>query len=113
MVKIPPLLTVLLRGLLEGSWQSKLLAHLAHCWQDLFFHQLETSHCVFMANGTVVGPHTENTGTKYLEALADLLDDSLGTADYHAIAFDHLIPACGVNTAVKRVGAQRVLVLFQ
>src|ERR1700745_1589667 len=66
-----------------------------------------------MADGAVVGPYAENPRTKYLQTLANLLDDSLGTSDYYAIAFDHCIPARGVDTAIKRVRPQCMFVLLQ
>src|SRR5437870_4844934 len=82
--------------LLERPRQSELLAHLADSRQHFIFHQLETAHCVLVADGAVVGPYTKNPGTKYLQALANLLENGLRTAYYHAIAFDHLIPAGGI-----------------
>src|SRR5438128_2708336 len=99
--------------LLKRPRQSEFLAHLADSRQHFIFHQLETAHCVLVADGAVVGPYTKNPRTKYLQALANLLENGLRTAYYHAIAFDHLIPAGGINSAIKRIGPQRMLVLLQ
>ena len=82
-----------LRGLLERSGQSEFLAHFPDRGQHFLFHQLETAHGILMADGAVVRPYAENPRTKYLQALTNLLENSVGTSDYYAIAFDHRIPA--------------------